>query len=55
VDPKWWYRAGFALVVIVFIVLIARLTIVGMRPDTAKIDRAVGGEGNAAPARTANP
>jgi len=44
VDPKWWYRGGIAVLVVVFIVLIARMTIVGMRPDTAKIDRAVGGD-----------
>lgn len=55
-DPKWWYRAGLALLVVVFVVLIARMTIVGMRPDTAKIDRAVGGEATGtAPARTGKP
>ena len=54
-DPKWWYRAGFALLVVVFILLIARVTITGMRPNTAKIDRAVGGETNAVAPRPANP
>jgi hypothetical protein len=44
VDPKWWYRGGLVLLVVVFIVLVARMTIVSMRPDTGKIDRAVGGE-----------
>ena len=42
-DPKWWYRAGIAALVIVFILLIARTSIIGMRPDTARIDRAVTG------------
>ena len=55
-DPKWWYRAGFALLVVVFIVLIARLTIIGLRPDTGKIERAVAGETTGVPpARTGNP
>jgi hypothetical protein len=55
VDPKWWYRAALAVLVVVFIVLIARMTITGMRPDTAKIDRAVGGESSAAPGQPAKP
>ena len=42
-DPKWWYRAGIAALVVVFILLIAKTTIMGMRPDTTKIDRAVAG------------
>jgi hypothetical protein len=40
-DPKWWYRAGIAIVVIAFIVLIARASMIAMRPDTAKIERAI--------------
>ena len=42
-DHKWWYRAGIAVLVVIFILLIARTSIIGLRPDTAKIDRAVGG------------
>ena len=53
-DPKWWYRGGVALLVVVFILLMARVSIVGMRPDTAKIDRAVGGE-TTRPAQSGNP
>ena len=51
-DPKWWYRAGLAVLVVLFIVMIARVTMVSMRPDTRKIDRAVD---RTTPARTANP
>jgi hypothetical protein len=40
-DPKWWYRGGIAILVIAFILLIARASIIGMRPDTAKIERAI--------------
>jgi len=42
-DRKWLYRAVVAVLVVVFILLIARATIIGLRPDTARIDRAVGG------------
>ena len=42
-DRKWWYRAGIAALVVVFILLIAKTAIIGMRPDTAKIERAVAG------------
>jgi len=42
-DRKWWYRAAIAALVVVFILLIARTTIIGMRPDTGRIDRAVAG------------
>ena len=42
-DPKWWYRAGIAALVVVFVLLIAKTSILGMRPDTARIDRAVTG------------
>lgn len=50
-DPKWWYRAALAVVIVAFILLIARATIIGMRPDTAKIDRAL----TDAPAKAAPP
>ena len=43
-DPRWWYRAALAALVVVFILLIARATILGLRPDTAKIDSAVAGD-----------
>ena len=42
-DRKWLYRAAIAALLVVFILLIAKTTIIGMRPDTAKIDRAVAG------------
>lgn len=38
-DPKWLYRAGLAVVVIAFIVAIARMAVLGLRPDTARLDR----------------
>jgi hypothetical protein len=52
-DPKWWYRGGIAIIVVVFILMMARASIVAMRPDTAKIERAVDSskESPAAPAR----
>jgi hypothetical protein len=40
-DRKWWYRAGLAALVVVFVLLVARMTIIGMRPDTSRIERAV--------------
>lgn len=40
-DPKWWYRGLIAIIVVAFLMLIARASIIAMRPDTAKIERAV--------------
>jgi len=52
-DRKWLYRAAIAALLVVFILLIARTSIIGMRPDTAKIERAVGGTEKDAPPKAA--
>jgi len=54
-DRKWLYRAAIAALVVVFILMIARASIVGLRPDTAKIDRAVGGAVDKAPPKKVAP
>ena len=38
-DPKWLYRAGLVLVIVAFVVVIARMAIIGLKPDTARMDR----------------
>jgi hypothetical protein len=50
-DPKWWYRAALAALLLAFILMIARVAIVGLRPDTARIDNAVGSPVKPPPAR----
>jgi hypothetical protein len=42
-EPKWWWRLGIAVVLVAFILLIARTSFLRMRPDTARIDAAVSG------------
>jgi hypothetical protein len=49
-DPKWWYRGGIAIIVVAFILLMARASIIAMRPDTGKIERAVDASKGPAPA-----
>lgn len=38
-DPKWLYRAALALVIAAFVVVIARMAILGMKPDTERMER----------------
>lgn len=38
-DPKWLYRAGLALLIVAFIVVLARMAILGLAPDTTRLDR----------------
>ncbi|HEY1326767.1 MAG TPA: hypothetical protein VGI14_07495 [Casimicrobiaceae bacterium] len=38
-DRKWLYRAGLVIVVVAFIVLLARISFVALKPDTARLDR----------------
>jgi hypothetical protein len=38
-DPKWLYRAGLALVIVAFVVVIARMAFIGLKPDTTRLDR----------------
>jgi hypothetical protein len=40
IDPKWLLRAALAIVVLGFIVVIARVSILAMKPDTARMERA---------------
>jgi hypothetical protein len=41
-DPKWFYRAGLVAVIIAFIVLFTRMSMMAMKPDTSRMDREVG-------------
>jgi hypothetical protein len=38
-DPKWWLRAGLAVVLIAFVLLIARATMMAFSPGQKHVDR----------------
>jgi hypothetical protein len=39
-DPKWWYRLGLAAVVVAFIVIIVRMSMLAFSPEATHLDRA---------------
>jgi hypothetical protein len=54
-DPKWWYRLGIAVVIIAFIVVFTRMTILAFSPKASHLDQnesaAVGKPAPAQPGR----
>ena len=51
-DPKWWYRLGLAAVVVAFIVIIVRMSMLAFSPEASHLDRAEAqAVGKAAPAK----
>jgi hypothetical protein len=38
-DPKWWYRLGIVVVIIAFIVLITRMTMLAFSPKASHLDQ----------------
>jgi hypothetical protein len=38
-DPKWLYRAGLAVVIVAFVVMIGRVAVLALKPDTARLQQ----------------
>ena len=39
-DPRWWYRLGLALVIVAFIVIVVRMSMLAFSPEASHLDRA---------------
>jgi hypothetical protein len=49
-DRKWWYRIGFVLILVAFVVMLGRASLLAFKPEHSRIERAESGAmGKAAP------